>query len=106
MERLVVYFGFNVTKPPGHVPVVDVRGIRNPYGLPEVKKALAVINDPGFEPAVRNGVAHLNRSGVVFIGCGYGKDRSRIVAQEVSRRASVRAVHISEWLESTKGVKS
>lgn len=92
MTKSIVQFGYRTNPPPEvrekRMPVVDCRVIPNPFGRAdstEGRKAI-VRKNPWFEPLVAAAVNILDTTDVVYIGCGYGRDRSGAVADEVARR--------------------
>lgn len=68
--------------------VVDCRCIRNPYrkGVADGVLRAEVRKSAGFLEAVFKGVALLEKSDVIYVGCAYGRHRSVAVAEEIAVR--------------------
>lgn len=96
--RKIVQFGFKFADPSEFVktvegfgedsPVVDCRVLKNPYTpyLSAEECMQMAESDPLFEKVVAEGVAGLEWSQVIAVGCAYGKHRSGAVIREIVRR--------------------
>lgn len=95
--RTINTFGYNHPIDIGEA-VVDCRTIQNPYrrwARPEPDMLAAVMADPMFEPCVKRGVELLRTFPTVFVGCSYGKHRSRFVAAEIANRTGAIVKHLA-----------
>jgi len=97
-RKYILVFSYKFTGPPvPAVPVVDCRVLPNPYSLgatPEARRAL-VRQLSGYESLVKKAVTLLALHPTIAIGCAWGKDRSRAVAEGVAALtgAEIREYH-------------
>lgn len=88
--KKIVQFGFRDMKAPNKDATLDCRVIPNPWGsrLTDDVMVEKVKSDPHYEALVSKGLSMLDVVDTLYVGCAYGKHRSRAVAAEIVRRAS------------------
>lgn len=88
--KTIIQFGFSRHQPPSGVPVVDCRGITNPWRrddrATDEQRFARVRSSSKFEPLVQEVLRQFEHQDVVAIGCAWGRHRSGAVAQEVRTR--------------------
>jgi len=87
----IIWFAFKDHPLLARHPILDCRVLKNPfkYGVPDVVLKQNVTLDPNFSQVVQQGLDMLKESGVVYIGCQFGKHRSGAVIDEIAKTTEV-----------------
>ena len=86
---------------------INAKTLPNPYShvlhlkgeerLAEVRAFLLRENEQRFNTLVAKGVAAVNQGRHVIVQCLHGKDRSRVVAQEIERQCGPGKAVVVQW---------
>jgi hypothetical protein len=91
--KTIIQFSYRLDGgPPKGVPVIDCRGITNPYRLSETDEGRAALvrAHEAFPVLVETGVEMLGIQDEIAVGCEWGRHRSGTVAREISSRTGAK----------------